>query len=1027
MKTLNRTLSLTLVFALVFSLMSFAFAADTTTTTPTGYTDAASITYKEAADVTTALGVFQGNGSNAFAPKDNLTREQAAKIICYLTMGKVAADGLKASSAPYTDVPADRWSAGSIAYCKQQGIIAGYGDGKFGPNDTVTGYQFGKMLLVALGYDASIEGFNGVDWSMNVAKRAFSNKLFAGNGNFNGNVAATREEAALYALNVMQTKLVTYANKGGEIVVGGVTVRQGASAPSQDGNTTFMATYCGGLVLDNGVAAMDAFGRSMRKWTFKGTVVGTYAFAADMTFNGKADGSSPAAQAAAMGISNYTVKDALTTGIDSLGNYVAKNLRSVNQIAALTANGRVVEIYLDDKVPTQINKVVVIDTVLTRISSINTAAKTVILVTLDNSRSFVVTGDNRNYATLSTMAVKDFVLASPDAEYKTVYAVAAPKTVSGALTKVDRDNNKTTGLTVAGTSYKAAGNQVNLDKLDYASVNANSNVTLILDSYGYAVYIANAMTGASQYFVPTGATQSVVDSHVVTTVTGYAVDGTKVSLNIGSTYAPFDSKDPHFFSFEPASAYAAATGAVYAVNKIVAVNDSTGNATLADGMSAYSAQAITRGQYQFLGKINNSKNFGLVPFAANVKFIYCNGNGVTVKDGVQNVAKADTAQGIYVKNPNDPTGSTYVVAAVLVNGVPDDAAGASVLYIASYTGTSIVDGHQVYTYNAYIDGTLTPISSVNPADSFGNFCYYSKDATTGVYSLSKVEGEDKSYENAVKCEKVISSIDAGYLLNFTAKEQLNAGNASIIDVGNTGIRTLSELNAAVVKNNVKVSIIYGHNVDRANFNVVASIFVQGVTPKTAMAYKINTLDTPVSDSSSADSGMYNVTAPSAANGGSTVNVTITIYKAVTSGTDTLILTGVNSADSVTFTKSDKDSKTLTFTMPSQDVPNLKVSVKHAAEVTYYRVLNGTVTGTAAKGVYTISADKSVCKEGDTVTVTVTPTTAVSDTTKDTLTPSVTGASPAALTFAKADGTTAQTFTFKMPAADVTVDLAGTNA
>ena len=63
MKTLNRTLSLALVFALVFSLMSFAFAADTTattTTTTTGYTDTASITYKEAVDVTSAIGVFQG-------------------------------------------------------------------------------------------------------------------------------------------------------------------------------------------------------------------------------------------------------------------------------------------------------------------------------------------------------------------------------------------------------------------------------------------------------------------------------------------------------------------------------------------------------------------------------------------------------------------------------------------------------------------------------------------------------------------------------------------------------------------------------------------------------------------------------------------------------------------------------------------------------------------------------------------------------------------------------------------------------
>ena len=279
MKTLNRTLSLALVFALVFSLMSFAFAADTTattTTTTTGYTDAASITYKEAVAVTSAIGVFQGNDSNAFAPKDNLTREQAAKIITYLSIGKTAADALKVSAAPFSDVPADRWSAGSIAYCKQQGIVAGYGDGKFGATDTVTGYQFAKMLLVALDYDATIEGFAGANWSINVAKRGFENNLFNKNIQFNGNAAATREEAALYALNTLLAYPVTYESKGTTITSNGVSVVTGAT-PARHGAKHFAEIHFPAL---NGVVATnDLVGNPARIWSYNNVPVGTYASA----------------------------------------------------------------------------------------------------------------------------------------------------------------------------------------------------------------------------------------------------------------------------------------------------------------------------------------------------------------------------------------------------------------------------------------------------------------------------------------------------------------------------------------------------------------------------------------------------------------------------------------------------------------------------------------------------------------------------------------------------------------------------
>jgi hypothetical protein len=92
------------------------------------------------------------------------------------------------------------------------------------PPATVTGYQFMKMLLGALGYDGKIEGFTGDNWEVNVAKLALNISLYDGNDNFVGSKAMTREEACLYAFNTLTSNMVEYTNKGTDITINGVTI-----------------------------------------------------------------------------------------------------------------------------------------------------------------------------------------------------------------------------------------------------------------------------------------------------------------------------------------------------------------------------------------------------------------------------------------------------------------------------------------------------------------------------------------------------------------------------------------------------------------------------------------------------------------------------------------------------------------------------------------------------------------------------------------------------------------------------------
>jgi hypothetical protein len=195
MKTLKKSLGLILVIAMCFSMLSVAVSA-------VSFSDADDINedFSTAVSAMSDLGIIEGYDDGSFQPETVLTREQAAKIIAYLMIGSSAADGLSTSSAPFTDVATDRWSAGYIAYCVSEGIVNGLGDGTFDPTGELTGYAFAKMLLVALGYGQD-EEYIGDSWQINVAKDALKAGVYEGNLGADFNAGATREEACLYAYN----------------------------------------------------------------------------------------------------------------------------------------------------------------------------------------------------------------------------------------------------------------------------------------------------------------------------------------------------------------------------------------------------------------------------------------------------------------------------------------------------------------------------------------------------------------------------------------------------------------------------------------------------------------------------------------------------------------------------------------------------------------------------------------------------------------------------------------------------------
>ena len=278
---MKKFLSLVLALAMAMSLVVI-------NTSAAEFTDGEDITYAEAVDVISAIGIVDGYTDGSFNPQGGLTRGAAAKIICNLILGPTTAAELNATTAPYSDVSVNNEFAGYIAYCAQQGIISGYADGTFRPANPLTGYAFMKMLLGALGYDQYTEGYTGDNWSINVAKQAIGIGLNAGLADeFNGVDYVTREEACLYAFNTLQADLVSYDTvitttiNGQTVTIGNSVAKSrewGSSATRRnniknDNYVQFAEEYFNRLVLTN---TTDAFGRPARDWNFDGSEVGTY-------------------------------------------------------------------------------------------------------------------------------------------------------------------------------------------------------------------------------------------------------------------------------------------------------------------------------------------------------------------------------------------------------------------------------------------------------------------------------------------------------------------------------------------------------------------------------------------------------------------------------------------------------------------------------------------------------------------------------------------------------------------------------
>ena len=460
---MKKFLSLALALVMTMSLVTISAGAK-------DFTDDSKITYSDAVDVMSTIKVVDGYANGDFRPTNTLTRGAASKIICNMILGPTTAGALPTSVAPFKDVPAGSTFAGYIAYCSQQKIINGYADGTFRPSGTLNGYAFMKMLLGALGYDGSIEGFTGANWSVNVAKLAMGIGLDDGlTDGFNGSKAVTREEACLYAFNTLQADMVEYENAGSSITVGGVeivtnpskatavtTTAKSETIKKEDGVAVvqFGERYFKDLVKDS-EGQEDKFGRPATRWTYDDEEICVVADEADASFT-KIATEKDAYKA--LNLKDDTKFDIITDG-KSDGDVTINEDKDTDLVK--TGNGVLVELYKDEKV------MVVINTKIGEIDDVDTNDDDERIVTVDG---------------------KDFVTEEFEEEDMVLYTVADGKiqTMEPAE-KLTGELTKTVGskYTIDGTVYELSENCAD-------TVTPKKDVDFYLDPYGYIISIEEA-------------------------------------------------------------------------------------------------------------------------------------------------------------------------------------------------------------------------------------------------------------------------------------------------------------------------------------------------------------------------------------------------------------------------------------------------------------------------------------------------------------------------------------------------------
>ena len=791
---MKKFLSLVLALVMTMSLVTVSAGAK-------DFTDNSKINYEEAVEVMSTLGVVGGYTDGTFKPQGTLTRGAAAKIICNLILGTTTADALTADAAPYKDVATTNVFAPYIAYCAKEGIISGYADGTFRPANTLTGYAFMKMLLGALGLQADKEGYTGPNWSISVAKRALSKDVALDNGlkgEFNGAKAATREEACLYALNMLKAGTFSYPNDN-TVIVGNVSVSTSAKAV-QDKKTPYYETVFKNLHANS---TSDAFGRPATRWDYKGVKIGTYAKTPDLTYVGSvkvndiyADLNMSTKDTTANLYVNGVSFDTAKNGKDAATFTVSKandtKLDKLGGTADKIGNGTLIEVYRNDD--NNHVDVIAMSVYAGKITDVKDAtSKKDAYVVVDTDSTIADFNDEYETEAFAEDDVVAFTYA--DGEIQTMYKM---ESVSGELTKKVIEKS----LTIGDTTYKY-GKEYTFNGTSEAGLSNKSSYDVYVDANGFALYIEETGANVSDYALLLN-----INGDATNWINGNRAklvfaDGSVKTVDTDKDYSKtYDAKD---------------------LPLLVRVKtNSDGEYKLSGSYESKGVPALENKKLTADDKTVNTDS----------KTIFViNKNGETAKfnvyTGIKNapeiVDAAKTAE-TYVYSKGGVAKVVYITGVATTNSSKD------ITFIAGKSASKLnaaTDTAAYYVYNAVVKGEVTSVMIMAKADENGNVQSDAQinnpgDLDNVIWFSTTADSDDIIYKASTKSTKGVDVYSADGVKKVSADEVIvgTMVNGEKVDGANMSMASdvkvytinddgdIEAISASAIKTNSEASVIY---------------------------------------------------------------------------------------------------------------------------------------------------------------------------------------------------------------------------
>lgn len=190
---MKKIISMLMAVVMSLSMATFAFAAD--------FSDTDNIPQSEAIDVVNTLGIVKGYGNDIFGPNDILTRAQ----LCTMLTRALYGDPIYTSANRFKDVAPTHWANAYINTAAIYGLMVGYGNGYFGPEDEISYTQMAAVIMKSLGYDCGKMSWpTGIN-SMGHTLGLFNNVKFADYAD-----GCTRAHAAQMIYNAFELPFVNH-------------------------------------------------------------------------------------------------------------------------------------------------------------------------------------------------------------------------------------------------------------------------------------------------------------------------------------------------------------------------------------------------------------------------------------------------------------------------------------------------------------------------------------------------------------------------------------------------------------------------------------------------------------------------------------------------------------------------------------------------------------------------------------------------------------------------------------------------